>query len=156
MNSPMSSIIDPKEHKKYRGDRIFYQLGKFLWLPFCIAGVWFAQTGYEKYGALGQCSIRRRCGLPCPGCGGTRAFYYLFLGDFVKSLELNPSVIFGVLAYFHFMLLYFYGKRLKNNLEKREIHIEYYLYAAIGVILVQWIMKLIRIFSIYLTLRGGV
>ncbi len=74
----------------------------------------------------------------------------------MKSLELNPSVIFGVLAYFHFMLLYFYRKRLKKNLEKREIHIEYYLYAAIGVILVQWIMKLIRIFSIYLTLRGGV
>lgn len=74
----------------------------------------------------------------------------------MKSLELNPFVIFGVLAYFHFMLLYFYRKRLKNNLEKREIHIEYYLYAAIGVILVQWIMKLIRIFSIYLTLRGGV
>ena len=74
----------------------------------------------------------------------------------MKSLELNPSVIFGVLAYFHFMLLYFYRKRLKNKRVNREIHIEYYLYAAIGVILVQWIMKLIRIFSIYLTLRGGV
>ncbi len=135
-------------NKKYRVDHIFYQLGKLVWLPFCITGFWFAQSGYEKYGELTACALRRRCGLPCPGCGGTRAFYYLFQGDFIRSLTLNPSVIFGVLAYLHFMLLFFYRKHIKKNLKEKEISIEYYLYAAVGVILTQWVIKLIRIFSV--------
>lgn len=146
----MSSIIDQKESRKYRADHIFYQLGKFFWLPFCAAGFWFAQSGYERYAAGSICSIRQRCGLPCPGCGGTRAFYYLFLGELTKSLELNPSVIFGVLAYFHFMMLSFYRKHFRDDLKEKEIHIEYYLYVAIAVILTQWVIKLFRIFCLFI------
>ena len=61
---------------------------------------------------------------------------------------LNPAVIYGVLAYFHFMALYFYRKHISRRLAEKEIHIPYYMYAAIAVILTQWVIKLIRIFSI--------
>lgn len=148
MNLPMSSTIDHDRLGNCRADTFFYQLGKLFWLPFCAAGFWFARSGYERYGALTQCAIRRRCGLPCPGCGGTRAFYYLFQGAFLRSLTLNPAVIFGVLAYFHFMALYFYRKHISGNLAEKEIHIPYYLYAAIIVILTQWVIKLIRILGV--------
>lgn len=148
MNLPMNSTIDQSRSKSCRVDTVFYQLGKFFWLPFCMAGFWFAQSGYEKYGDLTECAIRQRCGLPCPGCGGTRAFYYLFRGAFFKSIALNPAVIFGVLAYLHFMALYFYRKHISGSLEEKEIHIPYYLYAAVIVILTQWVIKLIRIFSV--------
>lgn len=149
----MNFIIDPGEREhyphrnRYRADLIFYQLGKIVWLPFCMAGFWFAQTGYERYGTLTDCAIRRRCGLPCPGCGGTRAFYYLFRGSFFMSLQLHPAVIFGILAYFHFMALCFYRKNISGTIAKKEIHIEYYLYLAILVILVQWIIKIVRLLT---------
>ncbi len=134
--------------EKLRADEVFYQIGKVFWLPFCIAGVWFAWYGYEKFGDLASCGIRKMCGFPCPGCGGTRAFYYLFRGDLYLSLRLNPTVIYGVLAYLHFMLFYFYRKHISHTIAEREIHIEYYLYAAIGIILLQWGIKLIRIFHL--------
>lgn len=138
-----------KSNKRYRADEIFYQIGKGFWLPFCLVGIWFAHGGYERYGELAACDIRRMCGLPCPGCGGTRAFYYLFLGDFAKSFYLNPTVIFGVLAYLHFMLLYYYRKHISGTISEKEIQVPYYLYAAIGVILTQWVIKIINIFRIF-------
>lgn len=134
-----------KEQKKIRVDEVFYQIGKVFWFFFVIAGFWFARTGYERYGKLTACSIRKMSGLPCPGCGGTRAFYYLFQGDFVRSLWLNPTVIYGVLAYLHFMLLYFYRKHVSRTIMSKEIHIQYYMYVAIGIILLQWCSKLIII-----------
>lgn len=131
---------------KLRVDEVFYQIGKVIWLPFCVLGVWFAHIGYEQYGELAACAIRKMCGLPCPGCGGTRAVYYLFQGEFIRSFQLNPTVIYGILAYLHFMLLFFYRKHIGKTIEEREIHIQYYMYVAIAVILVQWLIKIIKIF----------
>lgn len=136
--------IKIKTDRKYRADEIFYQMGKVVWLPFVIAGLWFAHTGYDRYGELAQCGIQRLSGLPCPGCGGTRAFYYLFKGELLKSLRMNPTVIYGVLAYMHFMLLYFSRKHFGGKRQK-EIYIPYYMYIAIGVILIQWVAKIMRI-----------
>jgi len=63
------------------------------------------------------------------------------------SLQFNPTVIFGVLAYFHFMALYFFRKHISGKIEEKEIHIQYYLYLAVIVILLQWGIKIIRIFN---------
>lgn len=138
----MNSI---KTDRKYRADEVFYQIGKVIWLPFILAGFWFAYEGYIRYGELAQCSIKKISGLPCPGCGGTRAFYYLFRGELLKSFRLNPAVIYGVAAYLHFMLLYFYRKHKKGGEQQKEIYIPYYMYAAIAVILVQWMIKIARL-----------
>lgn len=129
-----------------RADFVFYQIGKFIWLPFCIAGWWFAQKGYQMLEGMTTCAIKRISHLPCPGCGGTRAVYYLFLGQFGNSLYMHPAVIFGVLAYVHFMALYFYRKHISKCIIEREIAIPHYLYTAIGVILIQWLIKIIIIF----------
>ena len=137
----MNSI---KTDRKYRADEVFYQIGKVIWLPFILAGFWFAYEGYNRYGELAQCGIKKISGLPCPGCGGTRAFYYLFRGELLKSFRLNPAVIYGVAAYLHFMLLYFYRKHKRGGEQQKEIYIPYYMYAAIAVILVQWIVKIVR------------
>lgn len=138
----MNSI---KTGRKYRADEVFYQIGKVIWLPFILAGFWFAYVGYDRYGELAQCSIKKISGLPCPGCGGTRAFYYLFRGELLKSFRLNPAVIYGVAAYLHFMLLYFYRKHKRGGEQQKEIYIPYYMYAAIAVILVQWMIKIARL-----------
>lgn len=132
-----------KTNKKYRADEIFYHIGKGFWLPFCLVGIWFSHGGYERYGRLAACWVRRIAGFPCPGCGGTRAFYYLFRADMVRSFFLNPTVLYGVLAYLHFMFLYFYRKHISGTIDDKEIHIQYYMYVAIVIILLQWIVKII-------------
>ena len=141
----MIFTIKMRSGHKIRVDEVFYQIGKVIWFPFCAAGLWFAQSGYEKFGYLTACAIRRMCGLPCPGCGGTRAFYFLFRGEIIKSFLYNPTVMYGILAYLHFMLTFFYRKHISKTSLDKEINIQYYLYVAIGVILLQWCIKLINI-----------
>ena len=135
-----------KREGKYRVDELFYLLGKMIFLPFCLFGFWFAGGGFETCGDIFTCAIRDLCGLPCPGCGGTRAFYYLFRGDFLNSLRMNATVLYGVTAYLHFMLLMFYRKHIKKTVgEEKEVQIQYYMYGAVIVILVQWLIKIINI-----------
>ena len=136
--------------RKYRADEIFYHVGKVIWLPFCMAGIWFSHGGYERFGEQMTCSIREICGLPCPGCGITRAFYYLFRGNLLKSFQLNPTVIYGVWAYIHFMACYFYRSHVSGVIHEKEIRIPFYAYSAIGVLLIQWAVKIINIFCIAL------
>lgn len=126
-------------------DEIFYRIGKVIWLPFCLVGFWFSYGGYQRFGGWMACSIREICGLPCPGCGTTRAFYYLFRGNLIKSFRLNPTVIYGVLAYLHFMARYFYHSHISGLIQEKEIRITTYLYIAIGVMLVQWAVKVARV-----------
>ena len=134
-----------KENGKYRVDTVFYLIGKIIFIPFCLFGFWFAQTGFEAYGSQNVCAIRELCGLPCPGCGGTRAFYYLFKGDLWKSFYMNATVLYGVMAYLHFMLRMFYRRYINKATAEEEVKIEYYLYGAVATILVQWLVKIIRI-----------
>lgn len=132
---------------KYRVDTVFYHIGKIIWFPVLAAGIWFAQAGYAGYGELFACSVYKLIGIPCPGCGGTRAIYYLFLGKISTSFTYHPAVIFAVMAYLHFMLLYFCRKHICKVTKDKEIHLEYYIYAAVSVILIQWIFKLIYLFG---------
>ena len=133
--------------KKYRVDTVFYHIGKLIWLPVVLAGSWFADSGYQQIGDMFACTVYEVMHLPCPGCGGTRAFYYFFHGNFWKSFCYHPAVLYGVVAYLHFMGLYFYRKYIRKNLEEKEISIAFYLYGAVAVILLQWIWKLCLIFK---------
>jgi len=44
------------------------------------------------------CPFRFLTGLPCPGCGMTRAFCHLAHGHFVSALQFNPFSFFVFLA----------------------------------------------------------
>ncbi len=133
---------------RQRADAIFYHIGKVIWIPVLAAGLWFTKYGYSNYGDLFACSIYEKTGIPCPGCGGTRAFYHLFLGELRNSLTYHPAVLFTAVAYLHFMFLYFYRKHISKGTKDKEIHVEYYAYAVVVVILLQWMVKLLDFFNI--------
>ena len=128
---------------KYQVDEVFYVIGKIIFLPVLLFGFWFADHGFAEYKKLFECVFWRSTGLPCPGCGGTRAFYYLFRGEVVQSFVLNPVVLYGVAAYLHFMLMTCYRKHIKKDLGK-GIMIQYYLYGAAAVLLMQWAIKIMQ------------
>lgn len=132
-----------KKAGKHQVDDVFYLIGKAAIVPVMLFGFWFAWKGFPDYGDLFECEIRRISGFPCPGCGGTRAFYYLFRGEIAQSFRLNPIVIYGVAAYLHFMLMMFGRKHIGKN-TAGEVRIQYYLYGAAAVLLLQWLIKVVR------------
>ena len=131
---------------KKRADSQFYRLGKWIWIPLMIWGCIFTYCIYGDYieGKL-NCMFLKTTGLPCPGCGGTRSVVYLFQGKIFKSLICNPTVIFAVFEYIHFMALYFWRYHISKNIEIKKIRVDYYVYVLIGVIIIQWITKIILI-----------
>ena len=130
---------------KMKTDTVFYRIGQCILIPFILFGLWFARTGYDSYHSLLACTFYAVTGFPCPGCGGTRAFYYLFRGELLKSIEYHPVVFYGVLAGAHFMVLYFYRNHFHGKNAEEEIQIPIYFYLAIAVILLQWIVKILVI-----------
>jgi hypothetical protein len=72
-------------------------------IPFVLAAfVWSAQ-GEELagLGLLGACPMLELSGIPCAGCGGSRAFYYLVHGD-AAALDYNwfwPLATLALLGY---------------------------------------------------------
>lgn len=62
---------------------------------------------YHPYALTGPvlCPMALMLGLPCPGCGLTRALCLLTRGDFSGALAFHPLVP-AILAYFTFLWIY--------------------------------------------------
>lgn len=140
---------------KIRTDTVFYRMGQIILIPIMIAGFWLAGHRYIMYNSIFECVLLKLTGLPCLACGGTRAVYYLFSGDIYRSFINNPIIIYGVLAYLHFMGLYFYryhfpkSKNIKAESDNiKEIPLEPYIYGAFAVVLIQWLIKILGILII--------
>lgn len=60
------------------------------------------------------CPFRFLLGLPCPGCGLTRACVMLFEGDLVGSFSMHPTALFALLGIISFPIIrYFFPKALR-------------------------------------------
>lgn len=135
-------ISTREKHQIIHADTLFFNVGKFIWMPVLLAGIWFRAVGYEVLRPLLVCSIRSRTGIPCPGCGGTRALISFFTGYFLQSIRYHPAIVFSFCAYIHFMLLYMYRYRNKKSEYERRIPVEWYAYLLAALILGQWFVKL--------------
>lgn len=87
------------------------------------------------------CFCDKYLGFYCPGCGGTRAMTLLLHGYVLKSLWYHPLVVYTVCIFGAFMLSqatarltgyrYFKGLRFHN----------WYLYGALAVVMINFIVK---------------
>jgi len=59
---------------------------------FFIAGCYFFILTIHSF-SVTTCVFKTITGIPCPGCGGTRATLLLFHGHIWESLKVNPSGI---------------------------------------------------------------
>lgn len=120
-------------------DNLFYLGSIFLGISI-VAGALFYYVLLPHL-SLPPCVLYTYFGLYCPGCGGTRAFISLLHGHFLQSLWYHPLVLYSALLFGAFMLTqalarlthyrYFHGLSFHN----------WYLYAAIGIIGANWIIK---------------
>ena len=101
-------------------------------------------TGFHFIGRLTPCMLYTLLGIPCPGCGGTRAVEYLLEGHPVQSFLAHPLVLYAVSAYLYFMAAYAYvvfGRRETFRMERLPFG-QGILVGAAVLVLVQWVFKL--------------
>ncbi len=123
-------------------NRTFYQLGKWILAAVIAAALIVWVFGDDVLLWMPECVFEAATGLYCPGCGGTRAVIALMRGHFIKSFLYHPAVPYAFVVYTVFMVRMFLVKHfgLKSGKDGR---INIFIYIGIGIILVQWIVKLI-------------
>ena len=63
----------------------------------------------------GICFLKGFLGIPCPGCGGTRAMILLAKGDVPGSLHMNPSAFLLFLCLLNEIRVNYFGKGSKKT-----------------------------------------
>ena len=73
------------------------------------------------YGIVTQIVFRMFCpfriifGIPCAGCGMTRAIIYLITGDIQNAMRMNPSVVLWIV----FFLWFFWNRYITGKKNKK-------------------------------------
>ena len=92
-----------------------------------------------------NCIFKSIFGIPCPGCGLTRAFRAIFHGNFLKAEKYNflsiPILLFFLLCLI-LIILDFYKKT--NNTELLLKRLSSYYKIIIVVVIINWIINIIR------------
>jgi len=98
-------------------------------------------TGNDR---LLQCKMKLYFGIPCPGCGGTRAIWSLLHGRVLQAVYYNAFVVYGAVWY----LLFFISQTVQRVAARFDRQIngmkfrDAALYIAIVVLIVQYLLKL--------------
>ncbi|MCR5452204.1 MAG: DUF2752 domain-containing protein [Lachnospiraceae bacterium] len=91
------------------------------------------------------CLFHELTGLFCPGCGGTRALYAFFRGDFISSFRYHPFVLYSAVSFIYIiytLIRYLLRKRSKNDGEYQSYQFPYFiLWGALLVIGVNFVVK---------------
>ncbi|TDS50819.1 uncharacterized protein DUF2752 [Myroides indicus] len=87
----------------------------FLWLlPVFFVFIYYYL--FAKEGSVGlPCFFYNTTGWQCPGCGGQRAFYAIFKGEFLESIRYNSLIYFYLILLFYLYILIVEGYILKNE-----------------------------------------
>lgn len=116
----------------------FYIAG--ILVPVIGLPVFFFVEKLIKQGIIRGCPVWTYLHLYCPGCGGSRAVHELLSGHLLQSFRYHPIVLYVAVIYVVFMvsntLQIVSGSRIKGV----RFH-NWYLYGALILIGVNWIVK---------------
>ncbi|MFV0529196.1 MAG: DUF2752 domain-containing protein [Lachnospiraceae bacterium] len=87
------------------------------------------------------CILYTYTGFYCPGCGGTRAVHYLLEGRILLSFIYHPLVLYSILVPAAFVLTNLIDRLSGHKLKIGMKYHDRYLYIALLLILVNWIVK---------------
>lgn len=87
------------------------------------------------------CFCDRYLGFYCPGCGGTRAMTQLLQGHVLKSLWYHPVVVYAACVFGAFMISQIAARLTGYRHFKGLRFHNWYLYGALAVIIVNFIVK---------------
>lgn len=127
-------------------EKIFYILGKIFLIIGILTLIVLYVTDFKIISGIAKCVFFEKTGLYCPGCGGTRAVISLLRGNIVLSFLYHPFVIFFTVTYTVFMVYEFCKKHFK--LFKKIFPVEIMCYIGVGILILQWIVKVILQFTL--------
>lgn len=91
--------------------RVWKDIKQYKWLIFAFV-IWnvIVRNVYQAF-----CPILIFFGIPCGGCGMTRAIWFILTGQFKRGMQLNPAapVWIGILIYI-VLVRYIFGKSMKR------------------------------------------
>lgn len=122
-------------------ESLFYKLGKICFVLGGIGITLLLVTDFEIISWYPKCDFLSKTGLYCPGCGGTRAVKCLLKGDLIRSFLYHPFVPYCAIMYIVFMVYEFLKKHFKCF--KKVFPVEIVIYVGVGVLLLQWVIKVI-------------
>lgn len=115
-------------------------------LLFAAAALLLIKRGANLRQVLPVCCFYRLTGYYCPGCGGTRAVIALLKGHPLQSLRCHPFVGYGALISGAFWL-----RKTLELITKRRVELirlkPIYLYMALGIAILQWIVKNVLLYT---------
>lgn len=115
-------------------------IGIFLYLSMIAPGL----DGYI-------CVVYRMFGIYCPGCGGTRAVNAILTGHFLQALWYHPLVPYTVIIFGGFMLSQTLARLHIGRIRGWRFH-EWHLYAAVAIMIGNFILKNILLLKFHITL----
>ncbi|MCR5106981.1 MAG: DUF2752 domain-containing protein [Lachnospiraceae bacterium] len=119
-----------------------YRLGKILLIIGLIAVPLYYMGAFDRFRPYLYCHFKKATGIYCPGCGGVRAVDSLLRFQILKSLYYHPAVIYFGIIYLYIMIRIFLQIHLKvRPVKEKTVYL--LIYIGIGLIFLQWILKLI-------------
>lgn len=105
-----------------------------------LAQLWF--VNYVNQPDLMKCPLKIMVGIPCPGCGGTRAIVSLLKGQFLSSLYYNAFATYGCVIYGVFFLTQTMQRVTRGRIQGMKYR-HRYLWIGIIILILQYLLKLI-------------
>lgn len=88
------------------------------------------------------CGMKAMFGIPCPGCGGTRAVVSLLRGNLLDAIYYNAFAVYCCIVYGVFFVTQTLQRITKGKVHGMKYrHI--YLWLAIAILVVQYVLKLV-------------
>lgn len=122
-------------------EQLFYKLGKLVFVLLIVLIVVLKVTDLGILSLLPECSFYSVTGIICPGCGGTRSVKFLLQGDVIRSFLYHPFVLYCLCAYIVFIAYEFIKVHFKKF--KKSFPVEVVCCIGVGVLLLQWIVKVV-------------
>lgn len=99
----------------------------------------------KKFIKIPECIILKKLGVYCPGCGSTRAVYSLYAGKIFQSIYYNPFILYIAIVDFWYLITEGIAKLLKKENKFFIKDIRLYLYLALIVLALNWVIKLLML-----------
>ena len=113
--------------------------GIFVVIIYVAVYVFSEIVGFES---IKNCKLKELLGIPCPGCGGTRAIVLLFKGKVISSIYYNAFATYSVLIYLIFMISHTLQRITGGKIKGIKFY-SWYIKVAQIILVVQYIIKLI-------------
>ena len=99
----------------------------------------------NKFIKIPECSFYKIFGMYCPGCGATRAVYSLYDGKILQSAYYNPLILYLVIVDLWYLITEGAAKIFNKENKFFVKNIKIYLYLALIVLVLNWIVKLLML-----------